>query len=622
MRFQAPATTSVIAAALFGVVFFLSLLHSVSPFTIPFFSTVKSSTFNDNPATTTATTATLETEIQQQTQKRLRSKHDNEAWNALFVSCPERPVPTPIIVETMIGKIPIDFPPGCLLRLGPNGAASTDGFFDGDGMIQSITFPPSLNLNSNNNNNNNNSNHHQHHHQQQMFATTYIETKGRTLEHTLGKKFKGTLGGVPQAYPMIQSLLENAFTFQTLQAQKDTCNTAIAEHGGRILALMEQCPPTEIEVTQNGEIRTVQSNIDLDGAIDTSLPITGGSMSAHGRTCPETGNRIHISYRSDTKPYLRMDTFAKEGWKLKETRGIDIPTPIFLHDSCITENYAVVMDLPLTLRTSRILQNRFPVEYEPDHPARIGLVPINQNSHREEGDNVNDDDVMWFDCKPGVVLHVSNAWETDNGKTVIVQGFRGVPKPKECYLQQFCPSYFYEYSINLSTGRVTEKVLNPEHVVEFPVVNNKYHGRQCSACYCLEVASIGGPLQVYRQPNEGVSFGGILKLAAVETSDFKKGDVIGQFMLPDRWFAVSEPTVLSKVGKEGEGEYVLIIATNVPEGITWKDVAADYDGAPLQSKVFLLDGDDMNKGPIYSASLPFHVNYGLHSEFIDWEHLK
>eukprot|EP00797_Seminavis_robusta_P017085 Sro254_g100160.2 (306) ;mRNA; r:31987-32904 len=305
-----------------------------------------------------------------------------------------------------------------------------------------------------------------------------------------------------------------------------------------------------------------------------------------------------------------MDVFAP-GFALKESVGIDIPTPIFSHDCAITENYAVVLDLPLTLRTNRILRDKFPVEYEPDHPARIGLVP--------RGDN-NKGEIRWFDCEPGVVLHAVNAWETDDANTVIVQGFRSEPIPQACYLEQFAPSYYYEYSIDLTTGVVTEQTLNPEHVVEFPVINEKLTGLECPACYCLSAKSIGGPLEVYAQPQEGVIFGAIAKLAAVDSDKFNKGDVVGKFAMPEGFAVMTEPTVVPKVDQDGE--YILIIANYVPKGVNWKDVANDYDAAPIQSKVMMLDGDDLDAGPVYSATLPYHVPYGLHSGFIDWKNLK
>ena len=566
-------------------------LEETNAFNVPSFSTVVTdATTNKKPSTKEEISKLLN-----DADTRLRKNHDNEAWNALFVSCPERPHPVPI-VETE-GSIPNDFPAGSLLRLGPNGAEASEGFFDGDGMIQCITFPPPTDSDDDEG-------------YQSTISATYIDTRGRQLEKASGnaKKFKGTLGGVPRGYPMIQNIFENALQFQTLQAQKDTCNTALAEHGGRILALMEQCPPTEIEITRDGQVKTIEACASLDGAIDRSAPISGGALSAHGRTCPWTGDRIHVSYRSDAKPFLRVDTFAS-GWSLKESKGIDIPAPIFLHDSVITKNYVVIMDLPLTLRVSRIVRDRFPVEYEPDHPARIGLVP------RAGGDT------RWFDCEPGVVLHAVNAWETPDGNQVILQGFRGEPEPNECYLSKSSFSFYHEYSIDMETGVVTEQTLNTQECVEFPAINDNFIGQECSSTYAITVKSVGGPLEIYAKPSEGLTFNTVVKMAAIDNEEYNKGDVIGRFQLPERWFAVSEPTVVAKKGKD-DGEYVLLIATHVPEGVNWKDVAKDFDKSSMTSKVFIVDGENMNAGPVYSATLPFHVPYGLHSEFIDWEQMK
>jgi carotenoid cleavage dioxygenase-like enzyme len=66
----------------------------------------------------------------------------------------------------------------------------------------------------------------------------------------------------------------------------------------------------------------------------------------------------------------------------------------------------------------------------------------------------------------------------------------------------------------------------------------------------------------------------------------------------------------------------MIIATHVPVGVSWMDVTTNYDEATLTSKVMILDGDDLDAGPVYTAALPYHVPYGLHSSFIDWKHMS
>lgn len=513
------------------------------------------------------------------------------------MKAPERP--TPVRYTKTQGELPSDFPPGAYLRIGPNGAAPLDGYFDGDGMIHCITFPPPNNQWDDDDD------------EGGTFSCSYVQTLGRELEVKYGKKFRGTLGSPPYGYPLIWNLVRNGLDFKTLGMQKDTCNTALAEHGGRLLALMEQCLPSEIAVRKNGSIRTVQGRTNLNGALNDVAPVTGGTFGAHGRTCPDTGERIHISYRSDAKPYLRMDVFDP-GFALKRSVGVDIPTAVLVHDCAITCNYAIVMDFPLTIRSTRILLNRFPLEYEPDHPARIGLVPRSAAG-----------ETRWFQCKPGIVLHLVNAYETDDDK-VIVQGLHSIPVGNKCFFEQYAGSFLHEYKIDLKTGVVDERCLNPEQIVEFPIVRPEFNGkRECPYCYCCTVESIGGPAEIHKQPKEGMAPGGIAKFALKDdkSKGIVKGDVVGLYKSPDRWFPVSEPTVVPKQGDDCEkGEYVLMIATHVPEGTSWTDVAKDNEAC--QSKVFVLDGDDLSAGPIFSSVLPDRVPYGLHSAFVEWDKLE
>jgi carotenoid cleavage dioxygenase-like enzyme len=108
----------------------------------------------------------------------------------------------------------------------------------------------------------------------------------------------------------------------------------------------------------------------------------------------------------------------------------------------------------------------------------------------------------------------------------------------------------------------------------------------------------------------------VKKLALTDKDDMQKGDVVGQFVLPEDWYSVSEPTVVPKKGKSGE--YVMLIATHVPKGTLWlnKD-----DMEALKSQILLLDGDDIDMGPIWTADLPYYVPYGLHSSFVPWDKL-
>ena len=112
-------------------------------------------------------------------------------------------------------------------------------------------------------------------------------------------------------------------------------------------------------------------------------------------------------------------------------------------------------------------------------------------------------------------------------------------------------------------------------------------------------------------PRTGILLDGIVKLSLREDGD-SKGQVLGQYTLPDRFFGVSEPTVVPKTS--GNGEYIVLIGTYIPSGASsWQDLSNNE----LHSRVIILDGDTMDS--VWSRDLPHHVNYGLHSEFIPWD---
>jgi len=401
---------------------------------------------------------------------------------------------------------------------------------------------------------------------------------------------------------------------------------------------MEQAPPSEIEILKNGSIRTIEAQTKLNGAIPQNDPITGGTLSAHGKTCPITGERTHVSYSSSTKPYARVDIFYDPsktndgGWALKESIPIDdIDVPVMIHDSAITENYVVVLDFPLTIRTTRMFQNRFPVEYEPGNGARIGLVPRNGNLKSMTNT------VQWFDCDPGVILHTVNAYERTNEKDgttqVVLHALRSEPSGSKSYITTYSTSFLHEWVLDINTGTlVSEECLNPEEMVEFPVIDERLLSTSCSSndekatpdsCYAVGVQTIGGPLNVYKTPNEGILLDCVVKFALDddEKQNIKKGDVIGRFVLPKGWYAVTEPTIAPK---EDGSVYVMVVGTKVPlmENNVVPSIECIANDNVVLSRVFVLDGDNLNDGSVWEFDLPYHVPYGLHSAFLDWKHMK
>lgn len=533
-------------------------------------------------------------EARRQAEEIARDRHDNYAMNALFVNVQEHPDPTPCKITK--GPLPKDLPAGSLLRIGPNGATKEDGWLDGDGLIQCVVIPDDESSTP-------------------VFSSTYVETRGRRLELQSddGKRFRGTLGAAPFGLPMLQNLVQNGVDFKTTVVQKDTCNTAMAFSGERVMALMEQSPPSEIQVSKEGRVRTIGSMCRLDGAVKDA-PLTGGSCGAHGRTDPRTGERVHVSYSSSDRPFVRVDTFA-DNWKLVSSVGVDVPAPVMMHDLAITDKYVILLDFPLTVRPRRFLANRFPVEYEPSNGARIGLSA-------RKGKNPGDENqTQWFDVEEGVVLHVANAFERPDGN-VVVHGFKSLPKGESSYILDYTTAFLHQWILDPSTGRVIEdRCLNPNELVEFPIAEDRFVGTNPSYIYGLQVTSIGGPIYECKTPQVGVLLDGVVKFSTEEET---AGQVLDRYFLDPGWHFCSEPTAVTKTS--GDGHYILLYSTFIPEEPSSRSNKSHdelaRDGSSLRSRLLVLDGDSIGSGPVSILELPYHMNYGLHSLFLPWDKLK
>lgn len=243
-------------------------------------------------------------------------------------------------------------------------------------------------------------------------------------------------------------------------------------------------------------------------------------------------------------------------------------------DLALTEKYVVVFDFPLTVRPARIiLEDKFPVEYEPKNGARIGLVPRLQGG-------VEGGKTKWFEVDAGVVLHAAHAVERDDG-TVVVHAFRSVPNGSSSYILDYSPSFLHEWVLNPDTGvTLSDRCINPNVCVEFPAV--------CEASTPATAAGIGGPNLHFKVPRTAVLLDSVIKLALVDDAGRSAGEEVGRYDLEFGWHFVSEPTLVTKTG--GVGSCVLLIATFVPPSTT--------NDSMIKSRLLIL--------------------YGLHSAFLDW----
>src|SRR5437899_3310252 len=204
------------------------------------------------------------------------------------------------------GRIPPELA-GTYYRNGPNPAFEPPGryhWFDGDGMIHAITLADG----------------------RAHYRNRYVASAGLQEERAAGRGlFSGLLDIDPGEAPRF----------------KNTGNTNIVWHAGRLLALMEAAFPTRMTP------RTLETlgEFDFDGRL-------AGAMTAHPKMDPETGEMLFFGY-SPFPPHLQYHVADRDG-RLVRSEVIDVAWPSMMHDFAITKDYVIFIPCPLVLRRENL----------------------------------------------------------------------------------------------------------------------------------------------------------------------------------------------------------------------------------------------------------------------------
>ena len=244
---------------------------------------------------------------------------------------------------------------------------------------------------------------------------------------------------------------------------KDNSNTDVIFYNGKLLSLWYMAgDPYRLDLTS---LETIGKE-KLDGQL-------AHTISAHSKVDPWTGDLYFFDY-GDEPPYMRYGIADAQG-KLVRSVDIDLPGPRSPHDMGLTENYAVLHDLPLFHDVEFLkTHGRRRLEFHRDMPARFGVLPKSGLGQ-----------IQWFECEPCYILHVVNAWE--EGDWVHQVGCRQanptpVKDPKDLHLASMMAfrrrvHTLHRWSFNLRTGEVRETQLDDLNT-EFPMINHNFVGRK------------------------------------------------------------------------------------------------------------------------------------------------
>jgi len=251
----------------------------------------------------------------------------------------------------------------------------------------------------------------------------------------------------------------------------------------------------------------------------------------------------------------------------------------------ITENFAILMDLPLVNDPEAARQGRHKLFFDRNLPARFGVIP-----RRGAGGTIR-----WFDAEPCYVYHSVNAWE--EGDEVVLDLCRvGRPAPPQeaagplakmlSYLR--LDAQLHRCRFNLRTGAVREEQLD-DASTEFPSIDLRWLGRRSRYAYNVHIS-----------PEPTLLFDAIVKYDTVDKTSQTYA------MGPGRW--ASEAPFAPRPGGIADDDGWLVTFV--------------YDENQQRSELLILDASDITQGPVARVLIPRRVPIGFHACWVPGDRLS
>ncbi len=423
---------------------------------------------------------------------------------------------------------------GAFLRNGPNPAFPPIvryHVFDGDGMIHGLTFDGAGGA---------------------QYRNRFVESRALLAERRAGHALYGGLA---------QFVVPDPDVVAEGGLYKNTANTHVVRHAGRILALMEGAGPTELRA----DLSTV-GEYDFDGRLQ-------GSMTAHPKVDPATGEMLFFGY-SPLPPFLRFHVADASGTLLRSV-DLELPRSVMMHDFAVTERHVVFFDLPAVFDLEAMLGGGAAVRWEPQHGARIGVLPRDATT----------DEVRWTEVEPFYVFHFLNAY--DDGDAVVVEGCRASRLPlsfgEEPLAEPVRPA-LHRWRIGTTVGSVTDEQLD-DRAVDFPRVADAAAGLDNRYGYAAHLRD---------GDDEFASFASVVKY------DRRTGDATEHVYGPQAQ-AGEAVFAADPAGTAEDDGWLLNFVVDKPTGDT---------------DVVVLDARDVAAGPVASVRLPRRVPIGFHGSWL------
>jgi carotenoid cleavage dioxygenase len=441
----------------------------------------------------------------------------------------------------IIGEIPRDLS-GVFVRNGPNARHTPIGryhWFDGDGMLHALRFEDG----------------------KASYRNRWVRTAHLAEEESAGRA-------------LWSGLLESTRDNPGHAPYKDTANTDLALLGDRLYALWYICG-----VPYRVDPATLETYGPESFGRERPLPI-----SAHTKTDEHSTELMFFNY-GPRPPFMHYGVVDKEG-RMQHLTPIELAGPRLPHDMAITENYSILMDLPVFFRPEALREKRWLVDFYRDLPSRFGVIP-------RHGDG---SEIRWFEAEPCYIYHTINAWE--EGDRIVMVGCR-VAEPIPAMRKEDgewarmmanlrIEAHLHRWTFDLKTGQCREEKLDDINS-EFPTMNKSMLGRKTRYSYNSLLAD-----------TSTLRFEGIVKYDTESMAQERHP------WGPGRWG--SEAPFAPRDGAQSEDDGYL--------------VSFVHDADKNRSEVAVLDARNISRGPVARILLPTRVPLGFHACWVPADRLQ